>query len=94
MIYERVYNIFNFKICKSRNRTNRIKLHRRKRSNNMSYCFQCGNKLINKQCNNEGEIPYCNKCEMFRFPTFSSAISAIILNPDKIKYYLYSSMDE
>lgn len=88
MIYERVYNIFNFKICKSRNRTNRIKLHRRKRSNNMSYCFQCGNKLINKQCNNEGEIPYCNECEIFRFPTFSSAISAIILNPDKDKVLL------
>ena len=54
----------------------------------MNYCFQCGTKLINKQCNNEGEVPYCNKCEMFRFPTFSSAISAIVLNPDKNKVLL------
>ena len=28
----------------------------------MNYCFQCGTKLINKQCNNEEEVPYCNKC--------------------------------
>lgn len=54
----------------------------------MNYCFQCGTKLINKECNDEGEIPYCEKCEMFRFPTFSSAISAIILNPDKNKVLL------
>lgn len=54
----------------------------------MNYCFQCGTKLINKQCNNEGEVSYCNKCEMFRFPTFSSAISAIVLNPDKNKVLL------
>lgn len=54
----------------------------------MSYCFQCGNKLINKECDNDGEIPYCEKCEMFRFPTFSSAISAIILSPNKNKVLL------
>lgn len=54
----------------------------------MSYCFQCGTKLINKECDNDGETPYCKKCEMFRFPTFSSAISAIILNPDKNKVLL------
>ncbi|GAB6168847.1 NAD(+) diphosphatase [Clostridium carnis] len=54
----------------------------------MNYCFECGTKLINKKCNDEGEIPYCNICEKFHFPTFSSAISVIILNPDKNKVLL------
>lgn len=54
----------------------------------MKYCFQCGTKLVNKQCNNEGEIPYCDECGTFRFPIFSTAISAIVLNPEKNKVLL------
>lgn len=49
----------------------------------MRYCTACGEKLITKFLENEGEIPYCPACEAFRFPTFSSAVSLIILSPDR-----------
>ena len=51
----------------------------------MKYCVECGTKLIYKELENEGMIPYCEKCHEYRFPIFSSAVSMIILNPDKSK---------
>ncbi len=52
----------------------------------MSYCEKCGTELVNKFLENEGDIPYCESCREFRFPTFSTAISAIVYNEtaDKI----------
>ena len=54
----------------------------------MKYCVECGTKLIYKELENEGMIPYCEKCHEYRFPIFSSAVSMIILNPDKNKILL------
>lgn len=54
----------------------------------MNYCIKCGTKLITKQNGIDGPVPYCPRCEEFRFPKFSSAISAIIFNPDKTKVLL------
>ena len=35
----------------------------------MNYCMQCGTKPTKKYLASEGkEIPYCEKCEDFRFP--------------------------
>ncbi|WP_281627470.1 NUDIX domain-containing protein [Traorella massiliensis] len=54
----------------------------------MKYCVECGTKLIYKELENEGMIPYCEKCHEYRFPIFSSAVSMIILNPQKDKILL------
>ena len=42
----------------------------------MKYCVECGTKLIYKELENEGMIPYCEKCHEYRFPIFSSAVFA------------------
>ena len=54
----------------------------------MKYCYECGNKLINKELENEGIIPYCEKCGEYRFPIFSTAVSMIVENQDKTKILL------
>lgn len=46
------------------------------------YCVHCGHKLIMKETDKDGMIPYCEHCQEFRFPTFSSGISTVILSPD------------
>lgn len=33
-----------------------------------------------KECNGEGEVPYCDSCAVFRFPVFSTAMSTAVLN--------------
>ncbi|MBQ3253255.1 MAG: NUDIX domain-containing protein [Acholeplasmatales bacterium] len=54
----------------------------------MKYCYGCGEKLIEKNLKNEGLIPFCPKCNTYRFPIFSAAISAVIVNKDKTKTLL------
>lgn len=54
----------------------------------MKYCEICGEKLILKENGIDGKIPFCQKCQQFRFPTFNSAISAIVFNPQKNKILL------
>lgn len=44
----------------------------------MYYCVECGTELIQKELNNEGLVPYCQRCEVFRFPQYNVAISTII----------------
>ena len=58
----------------------------------MEYCYKCGEKLIQKECFNcgisEGMVPYCPKCQEFRFPIFNSAVSMIVFNPNFSKILL------
>ena len=54
----------------------------------MKYCYECGTKLIEKRLINEGMIPYCESCGEFRFPIFSTAVSMIVLNPERDKILL------
>lgn len=54
----------------------------------MTYCIECGTKLIMKSCGIDGDIPYCPSCQQFRFPMYNSAISAIVFNPQKTKILL------
>lgn len=54
----------------------------------MKYCSECGSKLILKELNHEGLIPYCTSCNEYRFPIFNSAISCILLNKNKDKILL------
>lgn len=54
----------------------------------MKYCIECGNKLQLKYLENEGMIPYCTKCEEYRFPIFNTACSMVVLNKEKNKILL------
>ncbi len=54
----------------------------------MKYCDECGHPLIQKVCGIDGETPYCEHCQTFKFPMFNSAISAIIFNPTQDKILL------
>lgn len=54
----------------------------------MNYCVECGTRLILKPLKNEGMIPYCTSCQAFRFPIFSTAVSMLVLSPDKKRVLL------
>ncbi len=51
-----------------------------------NYCKICGDKLKIRYLEKEGDIPYCENCKEYRFPSFNTAISAIVYSPkhDKI----------
>lgn len=50
------------------------------------FCHECGTKLTQKELENEGIIPFCPKCEAYRFPVYNVAVSMIVINKktDKI----------
>ncbi len=58
----------------------------------MEYCSKCGNKLILKESFNcgisDGMVPFCTKCNEFRFPVFNTAVSSVIYNKDFSKTLL------
>ncbi|QNR68017.1 NUDIX domain-containing protein [Paenibacillus peoriae] len=54
----------------------------------MKYCYECGTKLMVKECEGEGPIPFCHTCQVFRFPIFSTAISTAVLNSQRDKVLL------
>lgn len=60
----------------------------------MKYCYQCGNELILKECNNDGLVPFCECCNEFRFPIFSTAVSMVVLSPDKTKTLFIQQYDK
>ena len=39
------------------------------------YCMDCGEKLTLRFLGNVGLVPYCPKCEKFKFPYFPVAVS-------------------
>lgn len=44
------------------------------------YCPICGSKLINKQAGDDGNIPFCTKCNKLWFDTFSSCSIVLVAN--------------
>lgn len=54
----------------------------------MKHCVECGTPLIKKELEKEGLIPYCTKCEQFRFPIFNTAVSMIVVDQKKKKILL------
>ena len=44
------------------------------------YCQECGTELIVKYLENEGMIPFCPKCNQYRFPMYNVAVSMIVIN--------------
>lgn len=54
----------------------------------MKYCMQCGHRLDEKYLMGEGMVPYCPRCEEFRFPVFNTAVSMIVMNKELDKVLL------
>ncbi|SFA90259.1 NAD+ diphosphatase [Acetitomaculum ruminis DSM 5522] len=46
------------------------------------YCVKCGEKLVLKELETEGMVPFCNKCKEFRFPKYNVAVSMIVINKE------------
>lgn len=44
------------------------------------YCQDCGEKLTLRFCEGEGLVPFCNRCNGFKFPPFSCAVSMTVIN--------------
>lgn len=47
------------------------------------FCRECGTALVPKELENEGIVPFCPKCEQFRFPQYNVAVSMIVVNEEK-----------
>ena len=58
------------------------------------YCRNCGEKLSLRFCENEGLIPYCNRCENYMFPQFSVAVSMVVVNRAQDKILLAKHADD
>ena len=52
------------------------------------HCFECGTPLIEKELEGEGIVPYCPKCEQYRFPMYNVAVSMIVINEQTGKILL------
>ncbi len=52
----------------------------------MKHCMACGAKLAMKyHPDEETMVPFCEKCGEWRFPMFSTAVSMVVLSPDREK---------
>ena len=54
----------------------------------MSFCQECGTQLIEKELEHEGIVPYCPRCEKYRFPLYNVAVSMIVVNEETEKILL------
>lgn len=52
------------------------------------FCRDCGEKLTLRFLENEGLVPYCTKCEKFKFPFFPVAVSMTVVNRAENKILL------
>ncbi len=52
------------------------------------YCRDCGEKLTLRFLENEGLVPYCPKCDKFKFPFFPVAVSMTVVNRGETKVLL------
>ena len=46
------------------------------------HCFECGMALIEKELEEEGIVPYCPKCQQYRFPMYNVAVSMIVVDEE------------
>lgn len=54
----------------------------------MNYCMHCGTKLVMKQHETEGIVPWCETCRAFRYPVFNTAVSMIVMDEKKERVIL------
>ena len=52
------------------------------------HCFECGTALIEKELEEEGIVPYCPKCQQYRFPMYNVAVSMIVVDEETVKSLL------
>ena len=52
------------------------------------HCFECGTALIEKELEEEGIVPYCPKCQQYRFPMYNVAVSMIVVDEETGKIML------
>ena len=52
------------------------------------FCTECGEKLTLMFNHREGLVPFCKKCNEFRFPQFATAVSMVVTNRTKDKILL------
>ncbi len=52
------------------------------------YCRDCGGKLSLRFLENEGLVPYCDKCGKFKFPFFPVAVSMVVVDRSESKILL------
>ena len=58
------------------------------------YCRECGEKTTLRFCENEGLIPYCAKCQAYKFPHFPVAVSMVVTNRAQDKILLAKHVDD
>lgn len=58
------------------------------------FCRDCGEKLTLRFLENEGLVPYCTKCESFKFPFFPVAVSMTVVNRSEDKILLARHVGE
>ena len=59
----------------------------------MKHCVECGEKLVMKYLDKEGDIPYCPACEQYRFPIFNTAVSMVVIDESKQRILLIKQYD-
>lgn len=58
------------------------------------YCKNCGQKLTLRFCENEGLVPFCDRCESYVFPQFSVAVSMVVTNRAQDKILLAKHVED
>ena len=58
------------------------------------YCRDCGEKLTLMFLENEGLVPYCPKCEKYKFPFFPVAVAMVVTNRSEDKILLARHVGE
>ena len=58
------------------------------RGDYIMHCRDCGEKLTLRFLENEGLVPYCPKCDKFKFPYFPVAVSMTVVNKAENKILL------
>ena len=58
------------------------------------YCTECGEKLSLMFNHREGLVPFCKKCNEYRFPQFATAVSMVVTNRTKDKILLAKHKDQ
>ena len=52
------------------------------------FCRECGTKLVPKELENEGIVPYCPSCGQYRFPQYNVAVIMIVVDESTDKILL------
>ncbi len=52
------------------------------------FCRDCGEKLSLRFLENEGLVPYCDKCRKFKFPFFPVAVSMVVVDRSESRILL------